>query len=685
MPFFDFTTESGLRRIAGLTALLWTLLVAASLGWNLYRSRQETLALAYAEAKAVRDKDMAFRRWGMKHGGVYVPVTESEPPAPSLAHLPERDLVCNGERRLTLRAPAQMVREMMDDYATQGGVRGRIVGKKAFNPNNLPDAWEARQLDAFERRERDEVWEIADLDGKPHLRYLKAWFANEVCIHCHGIFGYKVGDLRGATGVNLPLAPYDDLWRQTAWGLSLSHGGFWLLGLLGIGWAARQGLAGARAQARAFAQIEHLAHNDALTGLGNRFGLMNRLEQALAHARRAGGRLAVLLLDMDRFKDVNDSLGHALGDELLVEVARRLKGAVRESDIVARLGGDEFVIVLTNIETARDALAVGEKLLAQLGLPYHVGAQEVHSTPSIGISLFPDNAASAEELLKDADAAMYRAKAAGRNQLAFFSADLAAAAHRRLELERELRAALAADGLRVFYQPQVEAGSGRIRAFEALARWPHPTRGWIPPGEFIPLAEERGLISDLFGRMLERVCAQLIVWRNAGHPALRIALNLSMQQLKAPDCVERIGQALAHHGIPPGALEIEITESAAMADPETTIVRLKALRALGVSIAIDDFGTGYSSLAYLKRLPLDALKIDRTFVAEIETDANDAAICRATIALAKSLNLTVIAEGVETIAQKEFLAALGCDLLQGYLFDRPAPAEVFDARLGVAH
>ncbi|MCX7897601.1 MAG: EAL domain-containing protein [Rhodocyclaceae bacterium] len=663
-------------------AFFWSCLLAFSYLWNFERTKEETLRMAYAEARAVRDKDMAFRRWGLKHQGVYVPVTEKEGPSPYLRHVPRYVIETVAGQKLALRAPATMVREMMDDYVEQGGgVRGRIVGLRALNPANLPDDWEKAQLEAFEKGQKTEVWEIADLDGKPHLRYLKAWHMEEGCVECHGVLGYQVGDMRGATGVNLPLAPYYAHIDDVAFNLVLSHGGIWLIGLMGIGLSGRQAVLRARERMAVIAEIQHLARHDSLTGLDNRYSLMSRLEQALATARRERQKLALMLIDMDRFKNINDTLGHHIGDGLLVEVARRLTHGVRESDIVARLGGDEFVVALTGIAGPEDALAVGSKLLAALAEPYRVEGHLLHSTPSIGVALFPDNAEEAVGLLKDADAAMYQAKAQGRNRLVFFTPELALAAAERLELERELRHALATKSLTVVYQPQVEAMSGRIVAFEALARWPHPTRGWIPPSEFVPVAEESGLIESLGEWVLEEACRQLARWRKAGIHDVRIAVNLSAHHLRSAQLASRIAAILHKHETPPGMLEIEITESAAMADPEHAIEQLRRLRHHGVKIAIDDFGTGYSSLAYLKRLPIDALKIDRAFVADLEHDVNDAMICRATVALAKSLRLAVIAEGVETAAQRDFLAAIGCDCLQGYHFGRPAPAETFMAVL----
>jgi diguanylate cyclase (GGDEF)-like protein len=662
-------------KLAWLTLALWTAAVACSLAWNLHSSKRKTLDMAYAEAGAVRDKDMAFRRWGLKHSGIYVPATEQEPPSPYLAHLPDRDLKTIDGKRLTLRAPATMVREMMDDYAsTSDRVRGRIVGLRALNPANLPDDWEKVQLEAFEMGERDEVWEIAEMNGTAHLRYLKAWYMVEGCVRCHGILGYKAGDMRGATGVSLPLAPYYQRIDEVARNLTLTHGGIWLLGLIGIGWAGREAQQRTRERQIALARFEHLARHDSLTGLANRFSLEERLDQVLSTARREKSPLALMLIDLDRFKNINDTLGHPVGDKLLIDVANRLRYSVRESDIVARLGGDEFVVVLTGIATPQDAMSVAAKMLETLGQPYQVENYTLHSTPSIGISLFPDDGEDSETLLKQADSAMYHAKESGRNRLQFFAAELTAAAAVRMELERDLRAALAADQLDLHFQPQMCSDTEKLCGFEALARWQHPTRGWVPPLQFIPIAEESGLIEHLGAWVLDRACRQLAEWHAAGAAGIRMAVNLSAHQLRSETLVDQVRETLSRHGLDARYLEIEVTESVAMADPEQAILQLHTLRALGVQIAIDDFGTGYSSLAYLKLLPIQTLKLDQSFVRDIETDSNDATISKATLALAHSLGLQVVAEGVETAAQRDFLSSNGCDYLQGYFFGRPASA-----------
>jgi diguanylate cyclase (GGDEF)-like protein/PAS domain S-box-containing protein len=423
------------------------------------------------------------------------------------------------------------------------------------------------------------------------------------------------------------------------------------------------------------ARIDFLAHHDPLTGLINRYNLENRLDQALLSAHRDDLRVAVMFIDMDRFKTINDTLGHHVGDLLLIEVARRLRDSVRESDIVARLGGDEFIVVLTRITDEMDAAPLADKILRSLGQPYVFEGKEMHSTPSIGIAVYPSDGENGPTLMKNADTAMYHAKERGRNNVQYFTPAMNAAASERLGLENDLHQALRNGELHLHYQPQVCARDGRSFGVEALARWRHPLLGDISPLKFIPIAEESGLIEALGSWVLEEACRQLRAWRAEGIEGIRMAVNLSAQQLRSPSLVQFVDAVLKRHGLKGSDLELEITESVAMENPERAIGQLQALRDLGIQLAIDDFGTGYSSLTYLKRLPIHVLKLDRTFVRDIETDPSDAEISAATLALAHNLGLKVIAEGVETEAQRDFLIRHQCDFMQGFLFSQPLPAE----------
>ena len=423
------------------------------------------------------------------------------------------------------------------------------------------------------------------------------------------------------------------------------------------------------------ARIDFLAHHDVLTGLINRYNLENRLDQALLSAHRDRLSVAVMFIDMDRFKTINDTLGHHVGDQLLIEVGRRLRDSVRESDIVSRLGGDEFIVVLTHIKDAMDTAPLADKILRSLRQPYVFDGKEMHSSPSIGIAVYPSDGEDGPTLMKNADTAMYHAKDHGRNNVQYFTSAMNAAASERLGLENDLHQALRHDQLHIYYQPQVTPRDGRCVGIEALARWNHPVLGEISPLKFIPIAEESGLIEALGSWVLDEACRQLSAWRADGIKSLRMAVNLSAQQLRSPGLVQSVDAVLKRHGLKGSDLELEITESVAMENPERAIGQLQALRDLGIQLAIDDFGTGYSSLAYLKRLPIQVLKLDRTFVRDIETDPSDAEISAATLALAHNLGLKVIAEGVETEAQRAYLILHQCDFMQGYLFSEPLPAE----------
>lgn len=423
--------------------------------------------------------------------------------------------------------------------------------------------------------------------------------------------------------------------------------------------------------ARAQHALEHAALNDPLTGLSNRYGLEARIEQSLSHARRSGLKLAVLFIDLDRFKAVNDSLGHASGDTLLCVIAERISGCLRDTDLVARLGGDEFVVVLSDLARADDAVPVAEKLLEAAMSPIVIGGLEIRTTASIGVCVFPDDGKDVGTLMKHADTAMYQAKAAGRANFKFFDIAMNEAVSRRLHLENALRQGLERDEFELYFQPQMDPSGKRVCAAEALVRWRRADGRLVAPIDFIPVAEESELICRIGEWVLGEACRCLGAWRTGGATGLRVAVNLSARQLRDSSLPLRVAELLALHSIPPGALELEITESVAMQDPDVAIRNLGALKRLGVSLAIDDFGTGYSSLAYLKLLPIDRLKLDRTFVRDLETDPDDASICAATVGLAHNLRLELIAEGVETHAQHVFLRNLGCDLLQGFHFHRP--------------
>lgn len=441
-------------------------------------------------------------------------------------------------------------------------------------------------------------------------------------------------------------------------------------------------VAAVQALAQAQLALEDMALHDRLTGLFNRYALEARLDQALSHARRDGRRIALMFIDLDRFKAINDTLGHSSGDEMLKIIADRLRGSIRETDTLARQGGDEFILAVDDIRDVGAVSTMAQKMIDMIALPIALGGLELSSSASIGISLFPDDGADLGELMKNADIAMYKAKALGRGNFRFFNASMNSAAMERLRLENDLLHALERQEFVLHYQPQVDYEHGIVRSVEALIRWQRPGGKLVPPLDFIPIAEENGLIIAIGEWVLREACRTLAQWRAMGHVQLKMAVNISARQFRNSALVSQVSQALHEFAIPAHCLELEITESVAMENPQETIRTLRAIKDMGASLAIDDFGTGYSSLAYLKLFPIDYLKLDRAFVKDIETDQNDATICAATVSMAHSMKLKVVAEGVETAAQAAYLGQRGTDLMQGYLFSRPVPGDEVLALFG---
>ncbi|MEA3242260.1 MAG: EAL domain-containing protein, partial [Pseudomonadota bacterium] len=420
---------------------------------------------------------------------------------------------------------------------------------------------------------------------------------------------------------------------------------------------------------------ERLAHHDALTGLPNRLLFLDRLQQAIKKAHREDNQLAVLFVDLDRFKQINDSLGHAMGDAVLKAVARRLQGCLREDDVVARLGGDEFTIIMDALHKPQHAMVLAQKLIRSVQRPVRHDDHELYVSASVGISLYPQDGQNADVLLQNADAAMYKAKDEGRSNFQFYTADMTELAFERVLMEAHLHRALEKKQFVVYYQSQVDLLSGELTGLEALVRWQHPELGLLSPTKFISLAEDTGLILPLGKWVLQTACRQIAAWHKADLYPGRIAVNLTGNQLKNDKVLPTIEQILEESSCQPDWLELEITESVIMEQHGRSFNILQKIKELGIELAIDDFGTGYSSLSHLKRLPVSRLKIDRSFIRDIPQDSSNKAITRAVIAMGKSMGLKVIAEGVETMAQKAFLQAEQCDEIQGYIYGPPLPAE----------
>jgi diguanylate cyclase (GGDEF)-like protein/PAS domain S-box-containing protein len=953
--------------------LFWTVAVAVSLVWNIRQVRELVLEQAQIELRANFFKDLAFRNWATRHGGVYVPVTPETSPDPYVANMPERDVLTPSGRVLTLINPALMVRQFNELATESNGSRGKLVGLKPINPMNHSDLWEAQALVQFSRGV-EEVTGISEIEGRPYLRLIRPMKMGHKCLDCHVQQGYEEGDLAGGVSVSVPLAPLNAAADGRISGLALGHAGLWLFGLVGIGvsarqlrrrvderevihhaleehedrtrailgssldgiiainadneiidwnsqseqtfgwlreealgrtlsetiipqsfraqheaglkrslengaavligrrveliglhkdghefpieisiarissagtpcfsayvrdiserkaslnkinrdyhtqrilaelletsmrsapfeqrlqsalelilstpWLALQGsgsifltddtsgklrmvaqyglsdhirrtcatvemghcLCGRTAEARellfvdcvddrhdvhfpgmpehghycapilfegallgvlnlyvdahhqqsseelqfitaaahavggmiqryqAEQKLRYHAYHDGLTGMPNRILFMDRLEQCLRFGERHPAlRCAVLYIDLDRFKTINDSLGHTLGDHLLLEVSSRIRICMRPVDTVARMGGDEFTILLEDVVEPSDALRVSERLHAVLQPPVMLEGHEIFISVSIGIVIGAQDKRSAHDLLRDADTAMYRAKSMGTGHTVLFDEGMHQHAVAQLTLESELRRAVEREELRVVYQPIVEATCGEVIGFEALVRWEHPERGLVSPTEFIPLAEEAGLINDIGHWVMMEACRQLQAWRLEfpEWPDLYMSINLSAKQFLQPDLLGRIDAAIAVTGIDPRCMALEITESVLVINRETTYQTLLDLKARGLHLCVDDFGTGYSSLSYLQNFPFDALKIDRSFVSRLTPGVADAEMVSAIIAIARNFNMGVIAEGVENRGQLERLIELGCRKVQGYLFSPPVSA-----------
>ncbi|WP_176442317.1 EAL domain-containing protein [Noviherbaspirillum humi] len=508
-------------------------------------------------------------------------------------------------------------------------------------------------------RERIPVW-VADIGATLEYRHHRTRLGAESALH--SIFAFPIVDGQEVLGAleffSRTIRQPDDTLLETAQAIGIQVGQF-------------------HRRKEAEERIQYLAFYDALTGLPNRPFFVQQLNHALAKARRSAARLALLFIDVDRFKHINDSLGHEAGDQLLAEMASRFKACIRESDTVGRLGGDEFVILLEGIKDAREAAVVSRKINEAALRPFTIGAQEYQVSASIGISLYPDNGDNAQVMMKHADIAMYQTKESGKNHYQFYSPQIDRDASSRLAMEAELRQALERNQLRLHYQPKVSLDSGRISGMEALLRWAHPELGMVPPSVFIPLAEETGMIESIGAWVLQEACAQSKRWENEGLPPLRISVNLSPRQFNSEDLIADIAQALIQHQLQPGVLELEITESTVTRNAEKAARVLARVQAMGVSVAIDDFGTGYSSLSQLKHFPINTLKIDRSFIADVTVNRANKAIVRAVVAMGKALGLNLVAEGVESDEQMQFLQSVSCNEVQGSYFSGPLPPREF--------
>ncbi|MES9994332.1 MAG: EAL domain-containing protein [Candidatus Thiodiazotropha sp.] len=677
---FKFNNKN-LSLWTSLAVLLWCAVFIFSLHWNLRQNQRMVPEQATAQARAAIEKDLIYRSVVSRVGGIYMPIDQGIKPNPYLAHLPDRDVTTTDGRKLTLVNSSYFTRLVHDQEAklTPDGIRGHTTKEHPLRPLNAPDSWELKGLTKLRNGEAE--WsEETLIDGKPYLRMIRPRLAKASCMGCHPEDKSKPGEVMGGISVRIPLDSLQTRADARVFSIVGWHGGLWILGMIGL-------LLGNRLLRIQSNEMRYSALHDILTDLPNRALFMDRLEQRLESTKRHNKTGAILFLDLDRFKNINDSLGHGIGDELLKRVAERQRFLLRAEDTVARLGGDEFVILLADLHSDPEAMAiearnVAEKVLEALSQPYQIGNHTLHSTPSIGIALISPESDDASEILKQADAAMYQAKEYGRNNFRFFLPSMQMLAAERLELENALHSAIMQNQMVLHYQPKVTISrKPELLGAEALIRWQHPTQGLLLPGEFIAIAEESGLILQLGEWVLREACLQIKEWdqRFQGKPFGRISVNISPKQFQQKDFVQRVVSIITDTEVDPTKLELELTESSLVEDIHDVRHKMEELKKLGFQLSIDDFGTGYSSLTYLKMLPVDVLKIDRSFIRDIGIDPNDDAIVETILAMSWRLGFSALAEGVETEEQLKFLKARQCDGYQGYLFSPPLEVDDFEA------
>lgn len=686
---FDEHKASYLAERTGVSLLLlfvvWSLLVVYSYRWNDDNLRSEKVALATSEARSLWNKDQAFRQWATRHGGLYVQPDERTPPNPALQHIENRDVVTTDGMQLTLMNPAYMMRQMTQEFEQDYGIKGKITGLRYLNEANRPDAWERTILERYAGGDAGEVIEETRINGEPYLRLMKPMFMKRGCLKCHAILGYREGDLRGGVSVSIPLLPYFAAADRSSRSVRTTHVMVWLFGSIGLAVFAWHAFAKRRERNRLLGRLEHNALYDGLTGLPTRTLVEDRINKATATTSRYPDHLfAVCFIDLDRFKHINDAFGHATGDALLRRVGQILTDSTRPADTVARLGGDEYVVLLDTIGDAEEALLITGRIREKLLTPLKVGEQEVRVGASIGIALSGSDRLSANDMIRNADIAMYRAKHGDTGGVEVFTDSMHAAVRDLTTLESDLQRALQNGELELYYQPIVDLGRQRTIGLEALLRWRHPQRGFVPPDQFIPIAEETGAIHEIGAWVMAESCRQLGEWQRrheAPGQTLHLAVNLSPRQLLDENIVDILSDTLRINGIKPGHLHLEVTETAVIREQAQARDQLDALRGLGCRLSADDFGTGYSSLTYLQQYHFDSYKIDRQFVQDDSQNGAGMKLCNALIGLADDLGMQVVAEGVETHEQYLRLHGMGCRIMQGYYFARPAPAARIDAFL----
>jgi len=653
--------------------LFWSLLVLSSYLFVSSILRAQSIELAKNTARANYEKDLAFREWATSHGGIYVPVDENRtPPSPYLKHMFEQNIKTPSGRELTLMNPAYMLRQMMNEYAGLYGTKAKITSLNPINPDNAPDAWESAALDRFNNG-IDEYSEIVKKEGVEVMRFIKPMRTTKGCRSCHTGQGYKVGEISGGISVSVPMNYFYTILEKSILTSYLFHLIIWIIGLLVIAYLFRQREKFLKEQLEYTNRLKELAHYDSLTSLPNRAMFFDYLEKSINMSKRDEKKFAVMFLDLDNFKIINDSHGHHVGDKLLKNVSERMNVLKREYDIFARIGGDEFLFLIFD-ESASNIAHFAQRLVNAFELPFKIDENVFHISGSVGISLYPKDGETSKELLQNADSAMYKAKDLGKNNYQFFTKELNENIKLQMKTSEELRKALKNDEFVLYYQPKIDSRTDEMVGMEALIRWNRPGIGLVMPSEFVWIAEESGFINDIGTWVLKEASRQTVDWKERGFSNITVSVNVSANQFKQRNFIEIVEQSCLN-AQKQSCIEIELTESLLMDHADEILEKLLKLQELNIKIAIDDFGTGYSSLSYLKRFPVQTIKIDKSFVDDITINQSDLAISQSIIALAKAMNMSVVAEGVETKEQIKILSEIGCNIVQGYYYSKPISAK----------
>lgn len=643
---------------------------------------------AFIRAKSIAERDMLYRQWAGHYGGVYLPHVESIDLDQFQMPGHDSEVVTEDGLQLHLVSSASMTRQVFELGNSGSDFISRITSLDVTNPDNQPDMWESEALTNLKQTGAESFSAIAPSGDVEYARTLFPLKVEQGCLDCHVDKGYQPGDIRGGISILIPFHPFLEAEWEASRSVLMLAALFWLAGFFGIFFFSRKlsqqfQIISESEQQRHIAEstLHYLAHFDKQTNLPKRALFEDRLHQAIVYAGRTERKVAVAVVKIDNFNKLCDVFSERGESELIRRFAEVVSSIIRPDDTIARFEKDSLLILLPGMRSKEGIVSIFEKINYQLEAPFLVDQKELFINSSVGVALYPDDTDDADTLVRYAETAAQTACSLEGATLQMYSEELNRSAHERLFLETGIRKALIEDQFTIYYQPQIDAPSGRIVGAEALIRWFHPEKGMITPDQFIPLAESSGMIVPIGEWIMKNACRQAVVWQREHGRSFQIGINVSAKQFKDPNLVDMIDRALSETGLAPENLEIEITEGMIMEDVERAIETLVDLKVRGVKIAIDDFGTGYSSLNQLKKFPIDRLKIDRSFVSELEVNSDDQVLVEMIIELTGKLNLSVIAEGVEKEEQKKFLISRGCYQMQGFLFSRPIPSEEFGQSL----